>query len=300
LRLEAALPAGPVPSRCARSLSNFGVTDWVVRVPVSSLDAADSPRIDGENRRHLEALVASGATFPPIVVHRPSMRVIDGMHRLRTAQLIGQEEIAVRFYDGDDLDAFVLAVRLNATHGLPLSLADRRAAAVRIMRERPEWSDRAIAEVVGLSPKTVSAVRARSTEEIPQLTRRVGRDGRVRPVRDRVAVVREPDSATVLANRVTADSTHDVIGLIERLRADPSLRFNEAGRSLLRLLSLVAVDGARWEELAGKVPRHCVTTVADLAQRHSATWSRFAMLLRQRADDDGAAPTSEPERSRAM
>lgn len=276
--------------------SDLCVADTVVLVPIRMLTPADSPRIEGESRQHVDALAASGATLPPIVVHRPSMRVIDGMHRLRSAELVGQHEIAVRFYDGDDLDAFVLAVRLNATHGLPLTLADRKAAAVRIVCERPRWSDRAIAEVVGLSPKTVGAVRARASEEIPQLPERVGRDGRVRAVRGPGARVLADAVPEVRHRARAADSAADMVDAIRRLRADPSLRFTEIGRSLLRLLSLSVVDGTRWDELAGRVPRHCVDAVADLAQQYATTWSRFATLLRQRADADEV----EPRRSTAI
>jgi hypothetical protein len=43
-------------------------------------------------------------------------------------------------------------------HGLPLTLADRLAAAARIVTACPYWSDRAVAAVAGLSPKTVTAV----------------------------------------------------------------------------------------------------------------------------------------------
>jgi hypothetical protein len=75
------------------------------------------------------------------------------------------------FYDGSDEDAFILSGQSNVEHGLPLSPADRTTAAERI-----------IARVTGLSPKTVAAVRKRSTAEIPHLRARVGRDGRTRPV----------------------------------------------------------------------------------------------------------------------
>ncbi|MER6010842.1 hypothetical protein [Streptomyces bluensis] len=110
------------------------------------------------------------------------MRVIDGIHRLRVALLRGQREIAVRFFDGSEADAFVLAVRSNAGHGLPLTLSDRTAAAARIVKSHPQWSDRAIARVSGLSPKTVASIRRRSTEDTPPLNTRVGQDGRVRPI----------------------------------------------------------------------------------------------------------------------
>jgi hypothetical protein len=51
-----------------------------------------------------------------------------------------------------------------------------------VIGSHPHWSDRQIAELTGLSPKTVAAIRRRSAEEIPQLNIRIGRDGKVRPL----------------------------------------------------------------------------------------------------------------------
>lgn len=87
------------------------------------------------------------------------MRVIDGMHRVRAAQIRGETEIRATFFVGDDSEAFVAGVRANTTHGLPLSLEDREAAARRIVELFPDWSNRAIASVSGLSDKTVGAIR---------------------------------------------------------------------------------------------------------------------------------------------
>jgi ParB-like chromosome segregation protein Spo0J len=123
-----------------------------------------------------------GDVLPPIVVHRPTMRVIDGMHRLHAARLRGADEIEVRFFDGDEASAFVLGVQLNVTHGLPLSLADRRAAADRIISLYPHWSDRVIASVTGLSGPTVATRRRRLSAGYSQSDTRVGMDGRIRPV----------------------------------------------------------------------------------------------------------------------
>ncbi|MFD1047646.1 ParB/RepB/Spo0J family partition protein, partial [Kibdelosporangium lantanae] len=105
-------------------------------VPIDSLLPANSPRLAGESIEHAQVLAASAADLPPIVVQRGTMRVIDGMHRLRAARMRGQNEILVRFYDGDDDEAFIVAVRTNVTHGLPLSQADRTAAAARIIEMR--------------------------------------------------------------------------------------------------------------------------------------------------------------------
>jgi hypothetical protein len=110
------------------------------------------------------------------------MRVIDGTHRLRAAVLRGAAYIEVRFFDGDDEDAFVLAVHQNIAHGLPLSIADRKAAAERIIYSHPQWSNRVIATATGLAANTVRAIRNRLTDQIAQSDTRVGRDGRTRPL----------------------------------------------------------------------------------------------------------------------
>ncbi|WP_369332903.1 streptomycin biosynthesis protein [Nonomuraea candida] len=104
------------------------------------------------------------------------------MHRLRAVALRGDKTIPVRFFEGDECDAFVIAVRENTTHGLPLSVADRTAAAGRIVRSHPQWSDRAIARIVGLSAQTVSSIRSVILPREAQPSARLGRDGRVRPM----------------------------------------------------------------------------------------------------------------------
>jgi ParB-like chromosome segregation protein Spo0J len=151
-----------------------------VMVPIALLHHADSPRLDGESAEHIQSLAEADANFPPILVHRATMRVIDGMHRVQATILSGKQEIKVQFFDGAEADAFVAGVLANIEHGLPLSPADREAAAARILRTHPQWSDRAIAEVAGLACTTVARIRSRS--EHAQRDVRIGRDGRSRPV----------------------------------------------------------------------------------------------------------------------
>jgi ParB-like chromosome segregation protein Spo0J len=153
-------------------------------VRIDSLRGSDSPRLAGEDPQHLRALAELDGPLPPILVHRASMRVIDGMHRLRVAQLRGEQHIYARFFEGDDAESFVLAVQTNVQHGLPLSLADRKAAASRVISSYPQWSDRRIAEVAGVSARTAAALRSRlvSSSADGNDVVRVGRDGRARPV----------------------------------------------------------------------------------------------------------------------
>ncbi|MBE1530637.1 ParB/RepB/Spo0J family partition protein [Actinomadura algeriensis] len=143
---------------------------------------ADSPRLEGEQPDHVRVLAGVDTDLPPILVHRQTMTVLDGMHRLRAAVQNGRREIGVRFFDGSHKDAFVAAVKANISHGLPLSLTDREAATVRILDSHPQWSDRAIAEVVGLAATTVARIRARSASAQARPETRIGRDGRVRPI----------------------------------------------------------------------------------------------------------------------
>ncbi|WP_220501909.1 ParB and winged helix-turn-helix domain-containing protein [Microbispora sp. H10670] len=184
---------------CERETDIGSDVEWI---SIAELVLRGSPRSAGEDADHALALaeLEPEAELPPIVVQRGTNRVIDGMHRVRAAQLRGERAIRVRYFDGDDAGAFVLAVRLNVRHGLPLSLADRKSAVLRILREHPGWSNRAVAEVVGLSPKTVGALRGQCGAPVAEV--RIGRDGRVRPVsaasgreRAREILLRDPTSS---------------------------------------------------------------------------------------------------------
>ncbi|TDQ00309.1 ParB/RepB/Spo0J family partition protein [Labedaea rhizosphaerae] len=202
-------------------MSTRGSLPDVELVSIESLVPGDSPRLEGVDEEHCRRLAEMDSTVPPILVHRQTMRVIDGMHRLRAAQLSGADTIRVRFFEGDEQEAFIWAVKENIAHGLPLTLADRTAAAHRIIDAFPHLSDRAIAGYVGLSDKTVSSVRnRRSTPEDPQLSSRLGADGRVRPLnretgRRRAAeILRERPEASLreiaASAGISVGTAHDV------------------------------------------------------------------------------------------
>lgn len=170
------------PASADESGSGTDLHGSAERVTISSLVFKDSPRLAGENAEHIHVLADARTELPPILVHRSTMQVIDGMHRVRAAQLQGKDTISAQFIDGDEDAAFILAVKSNITHGLPLSHADRRAAAARIIADCPAWSDRAIATATGLSDGTVRSVRKGSCANSTQSNDRIGKDGRVRPM----------------------------------------------------------------------------------------------------------------------
>lgn len=174
--------AGPSSDCTVRDWVRRGDASPVENVPLASIRSSFTPRKTKVNEHHAGVLAQSPLPLPPIVIHRASMRVIDGVHRLRATQLRDQTAIAARFFDGDDAEAFALAVHLNVTHGLPLTLSERKAAAQRIVASYPHWSDRSIGLIAGVSNKTVGKLRVCATEEVPQLSPRLGRDGKTRPV----------------------------------------------------------------------------------------------------------------------
>ncbi|MFJ2416246.1 ParB/RepB/Spo0J family partition protein [Streptomyces brevispora] len=174
-------PRGNDPEHLLRLRDDLRRTP-VVDVPLRDLRVEDSPRRRLETPEHTRTLAELGERLPPVLVHRASMTVIDGIHRLRAAQLRGWTSIAVRYFDGSAEDGRLLAVALNVIHGLPLSVNERTAAVKRILARHPEWSDRSVASVAGLSPTKTAEIRRRLLGDVPPGTARVGRDGRVRPL----------------------------------------------------------------------------------------------------------------------
>jgi hypothetical protein len=172
----------------------------VQQVPVPALLPGESPRLDGLDKAHIMRLAEVETPLPAILVDRRSMRVIDGMHRLMAAILKGRQTIEVEFFEGSAADAFLRGVEANVAHGFPLSQADRRAAAIRIIGSHPHLSDRAIAEVAGLGAKTVAALR-RDAADVPRFDARVGKDGKVRPLN---AAVGRRRAAELIAERPEA------------------------------------------------------------------------------------------------
>lgn len=156
----------------------------IVAIPLNSLKDGFFLRGYGTDTSHVKLLAdaAIAGNLPPILVQEQSSRIIDGMHRIGAARLRGEKVIKARFINCSDEEAFILAVRSNTLHGLPLSRADRISGAKRILTWHPDWSDRAVGSATGLSPKTIAGLRNHFGDQIQQLSKRLGRDGKRRPV----------------------------------------------------------------------------------------------------------------------
>jgi ParB-like chromosome segregation protein Spo0J len=155
-----------------------------VSVAVSSLIPAFYLRQGGTDAAHVRLLADTAASvrLPAILVQKSTSRIIDGMHRVEVAKLRGEWSIRARLVDCTDSEALVLAVKSNTQHGLPLSRADRISSAKRILANHPDWSDRALAGITGLSAKAIASLRNSVSASTPPHLKRLGRDGKRRPV----------------------------------------------------------------------------------------------------------------------
>lgn len=320
--------------------SLLALRDTVLReVPVEwarldDLTASFTPRIEGVDGGWALTLAELETELPPILVHRPTMAVIDGLHRVRAARLNGRELVRAQFFDGSEEDAALLAVAMNVTQGRPLSQADRTAAAERIVTAHPHWSDRAIAAVAGLCAKKVAEIRLHA-DDLPQCDRRVGLDGRARPlstaqarelagrllqtdpgaslravarkaglspatvadVRDRLlrgedlvplrqrglatGVDRPQDAGKAV---VETRSPDELVTIFDSLRRDPSLRLNEMGRAVLRMLDACSLIARDRQRVIANVPPHCTGQMAELMSGYSEMWRLLADELRAGGD----------------
>ncbi|MFF5454401.1 ParB/RepB/Spo0J family partition protein [Streptomyces sp. NPDC012950] len=262
-------------------------------MPLASLKAADSPRLDGVDREHVEVLAQGD--IEPLLVHRDTLRVVDGMHRLQAAGLRGEETVPVRYLEGPASEVFIHSVVANVSHGLPLTLADRRAAARRILGSHPDLSDRAIARITRLSPKTVSAVRRLSTEEVPQPKVRIGADGRSRPLdaarrreAARAFLAEHPDATLNEAAASAGISVSTACEVRQRMRRDK-------GNSVPRPSAAREMRDHDPEDVDGKTadsrcagpgrPRRTATLAKDPSLRLTESGRALLRWLNERAPD---------------
>jgi ParB-like chromosome segregation protein Spo0J len=193
-------------------------------IPLNSLGRGFFLRGTGTDKTHVQMLVevASFSELPPILLQRDTLRIIDGMHRLEAAKARGEKSIRARLINCTDNDAYIMAVKANTLHGLPLSRTDRVSSARRILDWHPDWSDRAIGVATGLSAKTVAGIRRDCADEVQQFTKRLGRDGKRRPVtalegRKRAAeyITARPDASL----REVARETDVSLGTVQDVRS---------------------------------------------------------------------------------
>lgn len=161
-----------------------------ISLKLITVDSALQPRIEGLNDDHVRALEAVVENWLPLaLVKRDEGYVlVDGFHRFAAAQNLGLEAVPVTVLDMPaDGDLHALAFALNACHGRPLTLSDRRTFACRSLTLHPNLSDREIGRRAGLAQPTIAKLRAEleAQHEIEPTDSRIGGDGKTYAVEPR-------------------------------------------------------------------------------------------------------------------
>ncbi len=265
------------------------VIDGLHRLLAASLkgqDTIDAEFFDGSFAdaflRAVEANVTHGLPLSQADRRAATARIIASHPHLSDRAIAESAGLAART---------VAAIRRRSTNGQsqlnarvgrdgrvrPLSGVEGRLRAAELMAENPRASLREVARGAGVSPATARDVRKRLERgEEPSSAQPgagSGSDGSAGhgqparpPVRRAVRMV-PPAPAFVL----------------EKLLRNPSLRHNEQGRRLLRLLQHNAVGSQEWPGVIAAVPPHCTALVVQLARQYSEMWQDFARELDERA-----------------
>lgn len=127
--------------------------------------------------------MASGATFPPLVVFHDGVAnwLADGFHRFYAAKGCGLAEFECDVRQGTVRDAILFSVSANASHGLRRTNEDKRRAVLTLLNDPTwaQWSDREIARhcnvgaplVGNLRPKPVTVTNYSEPEARTYTTR---------------------------------------------------------------------------------------------------------------------------------
>lgn len=92
-------------------------------------------RVDTTHITDLVRAMTTGATLPPIVAERQTLRIVDGVHRLRAARKVlgdtASVPVILKSY-ADEAELFLDAVALNAQHGRKLDRHDQTRIVLRL------------------------------------------------------------------------------------------------------------------------------------------------------------------------
>jgi DNA-binding CsgD family transcriptional regulator len=159
----------------------------------------------------------------------------------------------------------------------PLSTDEGREEAWSIISEHPEMSLRDVAKKAGISPGTVRDVRRRMHRgDAPTVHEPVSRSREHHD--EECELSRDPDSGAS-----SSTSAIESASLLQKLRNDPSLRYTESGRALLKSLESSPCSHNQWIHLVDTVPPHCAYLIIQLARTRAREWQEVAKQLSRRA-----------------
>jgi hypothetical protein len=242
------------PSRTAR-----------LRVLLIRTDAGTQSRAainDQAVADYAERMIA-GDRFPPVVVfrHNGDFILADGFHRLRARRLAKFETIEAEVHEGTRLDALKFSLSANHRHGLRRTNEDKRHAIEIALHELPAWSDRAVAQLCGVTHPSVGVVR-RQLVNFTSCEKRLGRDGKRRKVVETPGRITEayslPPRTENAENRGTNSISMEVAAKLADLQTTVKTalgRFPSERPVILALLRKVRADLAQMEQEMSKAGR---------------------------------------------
>ena len=160
-------------------------------VKIDAIDWESSPqvraRIHEETLQRYAEFLEDGVVFPPVDLfgEEEPYLLADGSHRVLAHQRVGRDVISARVHAGTADDATWFALGANRTHGLRLGSGDIRRAVELALKQKPDASQRLIAEHVGCSHRYVGTIREQvgTSSHLPERT--VGSDGKSYPAATR-------------------------------------------------------------------------------------------------------------------
>ena len=156
----------------------------------------------------------------------------------------------------------------------PLNTAEGRRIASELIRTKPAAPLRQVAQQAGVSVGTVRNVRDRLLAGVDPVPSRQTNDQATQPPAPRRLV---PAGERHGRQRLGSD----VQAILDGLRRDPSLRYTEAGRSMLRWLSSGIPHMESLPTVVNDVPPHCGILIAQIARECANTWSSLAEQMDQ-------------------
>ncbi len=137
--------------------------------------------------------MGDGADFPPVELFGTKERcwIGDGWHRIKAAEQVGFADIPANLHPGGRVEALRCALSANSINGLRRSNQDKRRCVEIALREFPNPSSRAIAEMCGVSPGLVDLVRP-AMPNLGNAPTRTTSDGRQYPATRKPRKPRQP------------------------------------------------------------------------------------------------------------
>lgn len=168
---------------------------------------------------YVEVWKGEGGSFPDVTLYYDGSDywLADGFHRVESAKLAGRTTINSEVLQGTLRDAVLHSAGANSRHGLKRTNADKRRAALVLLNddEWSKWSDRAIADKVGVSNRFVSTLRnelsvKNSQMQLPDQTRTVTRNGTTYEM----TMPAKQDKKLITSNPVSSNQAIDTALLI--------------------------------------------------------------------------------------